>query len=141
MPPVPRPRPGRHPREVEVCYRQRQYARARYCQAHHLRWKAARRRGETADEEAWRRSESAVNADREVNLRGLPERVVAEILYGLQARTAAGSKTWDHFLHPLCDRLRADGAPSLEVFADPVKFETLAHTKSMPAWYGRCWSG
>ncbi|MBB5109835.1 hypothetical protein [Streptomyces spectabilis] len=81
--------------EVPVCYRQRQYARARYCQAHALRWKAARRRGKTADEEAWRLGESAINADREVSLRGLPERVVAEILYGLQARTAAGSKTWD----------------------------------------------
>ncbi|MDQ0578119.1 hypothetical protein QF030_000297 [Streptomyces rishiriensis] len=57
--------------------------------------------------------------------------MVAEILYGLQARTEAGSKTWDHFLRPLCDRLRADGAPSLEVFADPAKFETLAHTKAM----------
>jgi hypothetical protein len=57
--------------------------------------------------------------------------VVAEILYGLQARTEAGSKTWDHFLRPLCDRLRADGAQSLEVFAGPAKFETLAHTKAM----------
>jgi len=128
--PAVRPRAGLGECEVEVCYRQRQYARGRYCQAHHLRWKAARRRGETADEEAWRRAETAVNADREVNLRGLPDRVVAEILYGLQARTAAGSKTWDHFLRPLCDRLRADGAPSLEVFADPGTFEPLAHTKS-----------
>lgn len=129
--PAVKPRESLGECEVEVCYRQRQYARARYCQAHHLRWKAARRRGETTDEEAWRRTESAVNADREVNLRGLPERVVAEILYGLQARTETGSKTWDHFLRPLCDHLRADGAQSLEVFADPAKFESLTRTKGM----------
>ncbi|MGW2137651.1 tyrosine-type recombinase/integrase [Streptomyces sp. NPDC001773] len=130
--------------EVEVCYRLRDYENSRYCKAHSLRLKYARRRGEVADEEVWRRTASAVSADRELCLRGLPDRVVAEVLYGLQARTEAGSKTRDHFLRPLCDRLREMQAPTLEVMHDPKVFATLAHVKStrgvvrtMLMWLGR----
>lgn len=116
--------------EVEVCYRLRDYDTSRYCQAHSLRLKHARRRGEVSDEEVWRRTTSAINADRELCLRGLADRVVAEVLYGLQARTEAGTRTWDHFLRPLCDRLRQMQTPTLEVLADPEVFAALSHVKS-----------
>lgn len=116
--------------EVEVCYRLRDYDTSRYCQAHLLRLKHARRRGEVSDEEVWRLTTSAINADRELCLRGLADRVVAEVLYGLQVRTEAGTRTWDHFLRPLCDRLRQMQTPTLEVLADPEVFATLSHVKS-----------
>ncbi|MFI5628700.1 hypothetical protein ACIA8E_04775 [Streptomyces sp. NPDC051664] len=83
-----------------------------------------------SDEEVWRRTTSAINADRELCLRGLPDRVVAEVLYGLQARTEAGVRTWDHFLRPLCDRLRQMQTPTLEVLADPDVLATLSRVKS-----------
>lgn len=129
---------------VEVCYRLRDCETSRYCKAHSLRLKYARRRGEVTDEEVWRRTASAVHADRELCLRGLPDRVVAEVLYGLQARTASGVKTWDHFLRPLCDRLRQTQAPTLEVLHDPEVFETLSCgssvrgvARTMLTWLGR----
>lgn len=57
-------------------------------------------------------------------------RVVAEVLYGLQSRTEAGIRTWDHFLRQLCDRLRQMQTPTLEVLADPDVFAKLSHVKS-----------
>ncbi|GEC02715.1 hypothetical protein SSP24_03700 [Streptomyces spinoverrucosus] len=56
--------------EVAVCYRLRDYDTSPYCQAHSLRLKYARRRGQVSDEEGWRRRTSAINADRELCLRG-----------------------------------------------------------------------
>ncbi|MGV9343120.1 tyrosine-type recombinase/integrase [Streptomyces sp. NPDC003688] len=138
------PREGTGQCEVEVCYRLRDYENSRYCKAHSLRLKYARRRGEVSDEETWRRTAPAVHAARELCLRGLPDRVVAEVLYGLQARTASGVKTWDHFLRPLCDRLRQMQAPTLEVMGDPVVLDTLTRgtsvrgvVRTMLMWLGR----
>ncbi|MEU9083335.1 site-specific integrase [Streptomyces sp. NPDC048357] len=138
------PREGTGQCEVAVCYRLREYETSRYCKAHQLRLKYARKRGEVTDEGVWRRTASAINADRELCLRGLPDRVVAEVLYGLQARTEAGARTWDHFLRPLCDKLRQMQAPTLEVLADPQVLATLGNVKStcsvvrtMLMWLGR----
>lgn len=78
----------------------------------------------------WRRTASAINADRDLCLGGLADRVVAEVPYGLQARTEAGVRTWDHFHRPLCDRLRQIQTPTLEVLADPTVFATLSQVKS-----------
>jgi hypothetical protein len=48
-----------------------------------------------------------------VSLRGLPERVAAELLFGLQQRIAEGSKTRHDAFRPICDRLRLTQAESL----------------------------
>ncbi|MFE3314908.1 hypothetical protein ACFXMF_38800 [Embleya sp. NPDC059213] len=48
-----------------------------------------------------------------VSLRGLPDPVVAEVLYGMQQRVAAGLKHRDHQLRTLCDLVRAQRVGSL----------------------------
>ncbi|MFE3250991.1 tyrosine-type recombinase/integrase [Streptomyces sp. NPDC059209] len=135
------PREGTGQCGAAVCYRLRDHVTSRYCQAHMLRLKYARRRGEAADEEQWARTTSAVNADREVCLRGLADRVVVEFLYGLQARTESGVKTWDHFLRPVADRLREMGAPTMEVLADMEVFTKKGSVRgvvrTMLRWLGR----
>ncbi|MFF1632023.1 hypothetical protein, partial [Streptomyces sp. NPDC058272] len=78
------------------------------------------------DEEAWRRTARAIVADREVTLRGLPPRVVAELLYTLQIRTLKEVRTRDYYLRPLCDQLRAHQSASLDAF-------TAAHGASVGA--------
>ena len=61
------------------------------------------------------RTAAPVRANNEVSLRGLPERVVAEILYGLQARTREGFHTTQFQLRPLVNRIRELELPSLSV--------------------------
>ncbi|MEU9131833.1 hypothetical protein AB0D08_27635 [Kitasatospora sp. NPDC048540] len=100
---------------VAACYRVLPDARGTYCKAHRARLSEARRIGSfDGDEERWRLTQSAIAVDREVSLRGLPDLLVAELLYGLQVRTLNGIKTYDHLLRVACDRLRAVQAPSLE---------------------------
>jgi hypothetical protein len=73
---------------VAACTRDRD-GRGPYCHAHDQRWRLDRRRSDI-DEEYWRRTAPAVAQDQEVSLRGLPPRVVAEIIYGLQQRSKEG---------------------------------------------------
>ena len=91
---------------VTACYRQLNGPRAPYCHAHAMQW--GKRAGTAApgEEEAWRRTESPIAVSGEVSLRGLPEHVVAEILYALQDRTGSGIRTRSEVLRTLCDYLR-----------------------------------
>ena len=130
--------------EVTVCDRLRDYENARYCAAHVRKLKDARHGGRIIDEEAWRRTAPPIHADRQLCLRGLPDRVVAELLYGLQTRTQVGARTWDSYLRPFIDRLRQTQVPTVEAMSDPKVFSSLAHAKAsqgvastMLAWLGR----
>jgi integrase len=99
---------------VTACYRQLNGPRASYCHAHAVRW--GKRSGTAApdEEEAWRRTESPIAVSGEVSLRGLPHRVVAEILYMLQDRTGNGIKTRSEVLRTLCDYLRRAGVATVD---------------------------
>ena len=97
------------PCAVAACYRDRSSPRRDYCQAHTHRLHEARRRGTFQDEERWRRTESAIPVSGQVSLRGLPLRLVAEILYGFQLRTADSIRTVDQTLRRICDRARILG--------------------------------
>ncbi|MGW0251991.1 site-specific integrase [Nocardia goodfellowii] len=66
------------------------------------------------EERRWQRTESAIAFAGEISLRGLRERVVAELLFGLQQRTAEGTKTKPSELRRLADHLRAQQARSIE---------------------------
>lgn len=110
-----KPLPGFGRCEVISCYRTRHSPKIVHCHAHQNRLNGMIRRGEfDGDEAAWRLTASAVSTDREVSLRGLPRRVVAEILYVLQVRTTKGIRTRDFWLRPLADRLRVLQKPSLQ---------------------------
>lgn len=53
-------------------------------------------------------------------LRGLPDRLVAELLYGLWAHTQDKLKARPQCLHPFYDRLRAHQVRRLEEVTDPA---------------------
>ncbi|MFE1315478.1 tyrosine-type recombinase/integrase [Streptomyces sp. NPDC058755] len=107
------PLPAFGPCEVASCHRDRD-GKAPYCHAHQVRWSKAVSRGLSQEEEdRWRRTTPPVTANNEVSLRGLPERVVAEILYGIQARTQEGFQTTQFLLRNLTNRLRELELPSL----------------------------
>ncbi|MFI1586125.1 hypothetical protein [Embleya sp. NPDC020630] len=122
-----RPLPDIGPCRVASCYRVRGREGNVYCDVHSARLAIERRRGSfDGDEQRWRLTTPAVAVGREVSLRGLPDRLAAELLYCLQVRTARDVKTRDHRFRQLCDRLRLLGVPSLEALedADLVRAET-----------------
>ncbi|MCZ0986942.1 tyrosine-type recombinase/integrase [Streptomyces diastatochromogenes] len=101
------------PCEVAACHRNRD-GKSPYCHAHQVRWAHAVSRGlSTEEEERWRRTTPPVTANNEVSLRGLSERVVAEILFGIQARTREGFHTTPFLIRNLTNRLRELELPSL----------------------------
>ena len=99
---------------MTACYRQLNGPRAPYCHAHALRWRKRAPTAAQGEEEAWRRTEPPIAVSGEVSLRGLPERVVAEILYALQDRTGNGIKTRSEVLRTLCDYLRRAGLATVD---------------------------
>ncbi|WP_108990795.1 hypothetical protein [Streptomyces coelicoflavus] len=105
---------GFGPCEVVACYRDRDIAASPYCNAHNCRRRYAIRHGTMPDEEIWRLVTPAVAEQGAVSLRGLPEQVVAEILYGVQQRNAEGIKQKDFVLRPLVDFVRVERLSSLE---------------------------
>ncbi|MEU1516792.1 site-specific integrase [Streptomyces sp. NPDC005811] len=111
--------PAFGPCEVAACHRDRDGV-SPYCHAHRERWRTAVARGLSGDdEERWRRTTVPVSANNEVSLRGLPDRVVAEILYSVQARTREGLHTTQFLLRNLTNRLRELELPSLTA-VDPA---------------------
>ncbi|MCZ9347226.1 hypothetical protein NGM37_56950, partial [Streptomyces sp. TRM76130] len=108
-----RPLPGFGPCEVAACPRDRDGQRNRYCTTHAQRRAYELRKGSTLDEETWRLTTPAIAKAGEVSLRGLSDRVVAEVLYGLQERLAAGIQQKDYQLRPFCDLVRARQIGSL----------------------------
>jgi integrase len=104
------------PCKVVACTRDRD-GHGPYCRSHSQTWRALRRRTDAHDhdERRWRLTQPAVSVGGgEVSLRGLPERVVAEMLFGLQERIAQGIKTPPHQFRPLVDHLRANELDSIE---------------------------
>jgi site-specific recombinase XerD len=97
--------PGFGPCGVLACERSR-LSSTPYCNAHSARLRQAARRDPHLDVEHWRRTQAPLVFHNRVSLRGLPDRVVAEILYGLQQRVADEVKTGPHILRPFCDLLR-----------------------------------
>lgn len=106
------PLPGFGPCLVAACTRDR-VGKDPYCLAHRKRWRDARLRDGVTDEDQWRRTTPGITEDNKVSLRGLPARVVAEVVYGLQERTKHGIKNVLWRLRPLCDLARARQVRSL----------------------------
>ena len=99
--------------QVRACPRDRT-SRSGYCEAHQYRLRAARAQAAGSfDEDRWRVTASPVPVGEQVSLRGLPDLLAAEILYGLQQRTRAGLTTRMHMLRAVAEDLRRSGAASL----------------------------
>jgi integrase len=107
------PMPATGPCQVLACPRDRS-SRTRYCEAHQYQVRMARQRdGAGFSEERWRQLASPVPVGTQVSLRGLPELVAAEILYGLQQRTRAGFSTRLHVLRAAVEELRRSRVTSI----------------------------
>jgi integrase len=92
---------------VAACTRQRRHRDGDYCEAHQIRLRTARRKDPGLDERRWRAVEPAIGRGGEVSLRGLPDRVVAEVLFGLQQRCRSdATKTGEAVLRAVGDDLR-----------------------------------
>jgi hypothetical protein len=76
------------------------------------------------DEDLWRLTTPAIAESRKVSLRGLPDRVVAEILYSLQERIAQGLLHKDYLLRNLSNNARARQVTSL----DELDLDVLTRT-------------
>ena len=84
------------------------------CHAHYAAWYRRRRRHPGAALAIWARHASPASAAAHtVVLRGLPERVVAELLAGVQRRTDAGLRTRPDPLRCLVNLLHARRAASV----------------------------
>jgi integrase len=100
---------------VLACLRERDKRSSPYCSAHAARWWQHRQETDPAehDEPRFRRTQPAVAVGADISLRGLPNRVAAEMLYGLQQKVAAGSKTDDSFFRSLGNNVRVQEVQSL----------------------------
>jgi len=109
------PLPATGPCQVRACPRDRT-SRTAYCEAHQYQLRLARHAaGGDLDEERWRTVASPVPVRGQVSLRGLPARLTAEVLLGLQQRTRDGLTTRLHVLRALIEELRRSEVTSLDV--------------------------
>jgi hypothetical protein len=102
---------------VAACLRERRRGAAEYCEVHQMRWRCARRADPQLREWHWRATEPAVARAGEISLRGLPDRVVCEVLLGLQQRCRLdGVLSRDVDLRAWCNQLRAQQVDRLEEY-------------------------
>ncbi|WP_331724312.1 tyrosine-type recombinase/integrase (plasmid) [Streptomyces longwoodensis] len=106
------------PCQVAACYLEAVSSHNPYCKSHLKRLFQART-ASGFDEAHWRRTDKAICTTRECSLRGLPDRLVAELLYGLSVRTREGFKARPECLRPLYDRLRTHQVQQLQEVTDP----------------------
>ncbi|MGV9680274.1 site-specific integrase [Nocardia sp. NPDC003482] len=111
------PLTGFGPCQVAACTRDRD-GKGPYCHCHRSRRAELIRRLKAGkiqewDEEEWRRTDNGAPVRDEVSLRGLPDRVVAEILFGLQQRIARGIKTAPYAIRRIADCTRRARCTSL----------------------------
>jgi len=111
-----------------------------YCRMHATRWDVASQADPLLDEQRWRRAAEPLPVPGQVNLRGLPPRVVVEVLYGLQQRVAAQCTSYCRFLRRLARELRQSEVCSL---ADlPAQDEPVLRSlvNSLQAHLGRAFA-
>lgn len=123
LPPRPCPRsllPAALPGQdclVVACLRERRRGVAEYCEVHQARLRAARQTDPALKEPRWRATEPPVSLAGEVSFRGLADRVVCEVLLGLQQRCRLdGVKTKDSDLRVFAEHLRRQQVERLEDF-------------------------
>ncbi|MFD7938996.1 hypothetical protein ACFV4T_31485 [Streptomyces sp. NPDC059755] len=105
--------------EVAACYLDRTARTPPYCKAHLNRFYRARN-VPGFDEAHWRRTDKAICTTREASLRGLPDQLVAELLFGLWVRTRQGFRSRPECLRQLYDRLRLHQVQELAEVTDPA---------------------
>lgn len=92
--------------QVSSCPRERNSSQGPYCTVHKQRWRRAVLAGDAPVEQVWRSREPAPPEAGQASLRGLPARVVVEILFGLQQRSRRGVNTAVADVRAVGDELR-----------------------------------
>ncbi|MFF0227699.1 hypothetical protein [Streptomyces sp. NPDC004629] len=100
------------PCAVTACYRDR--GNGQYCPPHRQTRNILRRTGRLEDAELWQRTAPAVVEHGVVSLPGLPDQVVAGVLYCLQDRNPKGIKQKDQELRPFVDAVRTQQLASIK---------------------------
>lgn len=100
------------------------------CLAHRQRAATLARRDPAFDLAKWYRTAPAIPEVGKASLRGLPARLVAEVLYGIQERARMGSKIEYFTVRNLCDKARAHAATSLDEIPTHALSREQAHLLS-----------
>ncbi|MGY1455832.1 tyrosine-type recombinase/integrase [Streptomyces sp. SS8] len=114
------PLPGLGPCSVAACTRQAGVLKSMVCHAHNCRLVDDRRANPDLDIELWKATQTPIPEGAEVSFRGLPDLVVAQLIYGIQQRCADGALTTHHRLRNLTAWLRRQQVSSLEDI-DPLQ--------------------
>jgi len=107
-----RPLPALAPCNVASCSRRAESEHG-YCPTHYVRWRNTVTTDPDVDERQWRLTCPAVSEGGQISLRGLPPRVVVEVLFGIQQRTRGEAKATDVSLRAVCDALRRQQVDSI----------------------------
>jgi integrase len=126
---------------VAACPRQRRGRGSVYCAVHQVRWRTAVRADPAIDENHWRAIEPAVGVGGQISLRGLPQMVVAEVLFGLQQRCRVDRvRTKEADLRAVCDDIRRTRVRTVADYRPPrrcnTQFAALANTIAVHAHRG-----
>src|SRR6478736_1024622 len=128
-----RPLPGFGPCRVLACTRLRYSGTSAFCKAHHRRWTLASEADDGLSREWWCRTESAFAEAGTISFRGLAQRVVVEVLFGLQQRCVENVKTHRAVLRPLCDELRRTQVGSLADLPEQTRRQRRDLVRSLVA--------
>jgi integrase len=116
-----RPLPALPNCSVASCPRQRRHRDGRYCEAHQLRVRSARRDDIAFDEILWQSTDPPIGCGGQISLRGLPPLVVIQVLLGLQQRCRTDQvRTKEADLRAVVDDLRRRQVRCLEDYQPPA---------------------
>lgn len=104
-----KPLPALGPCSVAACVRRAESEHGMY-PTRYVRWRSAISRDPAVDQRRWCLTASAVAEGGYVSLRGLPDLVVVETLFGLQQRIRGGAKVNEVNLRAVADTLRLQQA-------------------------------
>jgi integrase len=102
---------------VAACYRDASVIKSVLCHAHNCRMLDARRADPGLDTGDWLATQTAIPEGADVSFRGLPDLVVAQVLFGLQQRCRDGALTQHTRLRALTSWLRAERVSSLDALS------------------------
>ncbi|MFJ3637616.1 tyrosine-type recombinase/integrase [Streptomyces sp. NPDC090112] len=108
-----RPKPALESCGVVACHRQSKDYQGGFCAGHRWSWNEARRKDPGIDPELWRRTTASVRDGTLISFRGLPDLVVAEILFGTQQRLDRHVRLLHNAFKLLCDTALAQQVSSL----------------------------
>ncbi|MFJ3505031.1 tyrosine-type recombinase/integrase [Streptomyces sp. NPDC090135] len=126
------PKLALEPCSAAACHRQSK-DRGGFCAGHRWSWNEARRKDPNVDLGLWSRTAPAVHDGTLISFRGLPNLVVAELLFGTQQRLDRHVRLLHTAFKALCDTARAQQVTSLSQLMVEANTRMAGVWKSMTA--------